>query len=98
MVTSELPMRRKALIAGFAFPVGVVALVLVARNSGETEPPPEQQVIEATVARIAAESREALPEPVTQAIPKLSLTEVMPERPAIRPAAVAAGWIFVRGV
>ena len=76
-------MLRKGLVAGFACLVGVVVYVLVVRNSGEAQPPPEQQVIDATVARIAAESREALPEPDALAIPKLPGTEAIPDRPEI---------------
>ena len=96
--------RRKArmfsrgLVAGFACLVGIVACVLVLRDSGETDRSPEQRVVDAAVARIAAESREALPEPHAQAIPKLPRTEAVPDRPEMDFAAVAAGGLFVRRV
>ena len=76
-------MPRNGLIAGFVCLAGVVALVLVVWDSGEAEPPPEQQVMDATVARIAAESRKALPEPAVRAIPGLSQTEAALKRSGI---------------
>ncbi len=49
-------MLKNGLIAGITCLVSVAAFVLIVRDSKEADPPPEQQVIDATVARIAAES------------------------------------------
>ena len=73
-------MLKNPLIAGFACLAGVAAFVLIVRDSKEADPPPEQQVIDATVARIAAESREALPEPVVRAIPRSPQARVIADR------------------
>ena len=89
-------MLSRGLVAGFACLVGIVACVLVLRDSGETSRPPEQRVVDAAVARIAAESREALPEPYAQAVPKLPRTEAVPDRPEmdVRPSP-PEGYSFV---
>ena len=89
-------MLRSGLMAGLACLVGVVVCVLFVRNSGETDRPPEQQVIDAAVARIAAESREVLPEPEALAVPKLSRTDTIAERPEIAaPPSPPDGYSFV---
>ncbi len=73
-------MLKNGLLAGITCLVGVAAFVLIVRDSKEADPPPEQQVIDATVARIAAESREVLPEPVAGAIPRSSGARVIADR------------------
>ena len=73
-------MLKNGLIAGLACLAGFVAYVLFVRDSSEPDPLPEQQVIDATVARIAAESRGVLPEAVAQAVPQLSRAAEDPDR------------------
>ena len=74
-------MLKNGLIAGFACLTGIAAYIFLTRDSAEeSDPPPEQQVIDATVARIAAESRESFPEPVVRSIPRPSQTAVVVDR------------------
>lgn len=66
-------MLKSGLVAGFLCLVGILAYFHVVRDtSEEASSAPEQQLIDATVARIAAESRERLPEPVVRSIPQSS--------------------------
>lgn len=66
-------MLKNGLIAGLTCLVGIVAYLLLVRDDAEeTSPTPEQQVIGATVARIAAESRKAVPAPVARGISQAS--------------------------
>ena len=74
-------MLKNGLIAGLICLAGVAAYIFLAQDSAEeADPRPEQHVIDATVARIAAESRGALAEPVAQAIPQSSQPEVIADR------------------
>ena len=74
-------MLKNGLIAGITCLVGIAAYVFLVRDAAEeANPPPKQQVIDATVARIAAESREVLPEPVVRAIPRSSQARVIADR------------------
>ena len=74
-------MLKNGLIAGFACLTGIAAYIFLTRDSAEeSDSPPEQQVIDATVARIAAESRESFPEPVVRSIPRPSQTAVVVDR------------------
>ncbi len=74
-------MLKNGLIAGITCLVGIAAYIFLVRDAAEeANPPPKQQVIDATVARIAAESREDLPEPVVRAIPRSSQARVIADR------------------
>ena len=74
-------MLKNGLIAGITCLVGIAAYIFLVRDAAEeANPPPKQQVIDATVARIAAESREVLPEPVVRAIPRSSQARVIADR------------------
>ncbi len=90
-------MLKNGLIAGFACLVGVAAYVFLARDSAEVaNPGPEQQVIDATVSRIAAQSRGVSPEPVVQAMPQSSQAEgIVGVRESQAPPSPPDGYSFV---
>ena len=90
-------MLKNGLIAGFASLVAVAVYFLVARDdSAETSPAPEQQVIGATVARIAAESRRARPEPVVRAVPQSLQPLTNADQPSDARPSPPEGYSFVR--
>ena len=90
-------MLRNGLIAGCAFLVVVVVYFLVVRDdSEETGQAPEQQVIGATVARIAAESRKAPTQPVVHAVPPSSHAGIVADQTAPdAPSSPPEGYSFV---
>ncbi len=70
MSEREARWRGRWLIAGCACVAVIAALIHITRDSGEVDPSPERQVIDAAVARIAAQSRHADTEPVVRASPR----------------------------
>ena len=90
-------MLKNGLIAGFACLAGIAAYVFLVRDSAEkADPGPEQQVIDTTGARIAAESGEVFPEPVVRAIPQPSQVEAVADRSEIQaPPSPPDGYSFV---
>ncbi|MCY3818296.1 MAG: S8 family serine peptidase [Gammaproteobacteria bacterium] len=82
------------LFAGCACVAVIAALIHVAPDSGEVDPSPQRQVIDAAVARIAAESGHADTEPAVRASPPSS--EVARDRAEIDlPSSPPDGYSFV---